>query len=189
MQHALATLEDDALLDLIKADNRIAFNEMYNRYWDRLYATAFHHLKDSTAAEEIVQDAFITIWQKRNDLHIESLSKYLSAMIRYAVYRWMAKEHQRQQHQLSASGLSPATTAAKDVDHKLLLEIVDKLSSELPEKCRLVFRANKLYDQPLDDVARELNISQKTAEAHLTKALKIIRLNLGKAFHFFSWIL
>ena len=187
--HALATFEDDALLDLIKADNRIAFNEIYSRYWDRLYATAFHHLKDSTAAEEIVQDAFITIWQKRQELHIENLSKYLAAMVRYAVYRRAAQEHQRQQHQSSAGVLHPAVTDAKDVDHKLLLEIVDKLSCELPEKCRLVFRANKLYDQPLEDVARELNISRKTAEAHLTKALKVIRLNLGKAFHFFSWFL
>jgi len=66
-----------------------------------------------------------------------------------------------------------------------MLEIVDKLSGELPEKCRIVFRATKLYDQSLNDVAKQLNISQKTAEAHLTKALRIIRINLGKAFHFF----
>jgi RNA polymerase sigma-70 factor (ECF subfamily) len=61
-----------------------------------------------------------------------------------------------------------------------MLEGISKLSSRLPEKCRLVFIRNKLLDQPLAQVAEELHISPKTAEAHLTKALKIIRGKLGE---------
>ena len=176
-------LEDIALLDMIRKDDRKAFTTIYDRYWDRLYASAFYHLKNTVAAEEIVQDVFVTIWQKRHELVIEDLSKYLSAMIRYAVYRYMAKEHQRRE--LHQSARTAVVVPASSLEHKLMLEIVDKLSGELPEKCRIVFRATKLYDQSLNDVAKQLNISQKTAEAHLTKALRIIRINLGKAFHFF----
>jgi len=58
--------------------------------------------------------------------------------------------------------------------------MVKKLSGKLPEKCRLVFVHNKLLDQPLSQVAQTLNISSKTAEAHLTKALKLIRRNFGE---------
>ena len=61
------------------------------------------------------------------------------------------------------------------------MEIILKLSNKLPEKCRLVFQYNKLQDQSLADVAEQLNISQKTAEGHLTKALRVIRSNFGDA--------
>ncbi|GEP98725.1 DNA-directed RNA polymerase sigma-70 factor [Chitinophaga cymbidii] len=176
-------LEDTALLDMIKNDDRKAFTTIYDRYWDRLFASAFYHLKNTAAAEEIVQDIFVTIWQKRRGLEIDELSRYLAAMVRYAVYRYMAKEHQRRE--LHESAPMPAVAPAAPLEHKLMLEIVDKLSGDLPEKCRIVFRATKLYDQSLSDVAKQLNISPKTAEAHLTKALRIIRMNLGKAFHLF----
>lgn len=176
-------LEDTALLDMIREDDRKAFTTIYDRYWDRLYASAFYHLKSTAAAEEIVQDVFVTLWQKRRELQIGELSKYLSAMVRYAVYRYMARENQRRELHLSAG--TPVIAPASTLEHKLMLEIVDRLSGELPEKCRIVFRATKLYDQSLREVAQNLNISHKTAEAHLTKALRIIRMNLGKAFHFF----
>jgi RNA polymerase sigma-70 factor (family 1) len=176
-------LEDSHLLDLVRENDRKAFTELYERYWDRLYAAAWHHLKNAAAAEEVVQDVFVTIWQKRHSLEIAELSKYLSAMVRYGVYRYLGREQQRRE--LHDNAAVAPITAGDTLEHKLLLEMVDKLSGDLPEKCRIVFRATKLYDQSLGDVARELNISQKTAEAHLTKALRIIRVNLGKALHFF----
>ncbi|UYQ92514.1 sigma-70 family RNA polymerase sigma factor [Chitinophaga horti] len=176
-------LGDSDLLGLVREDDGRAFTEIYERYWDRLYATAWHHLKDATAAEEVVQDVFVTIWQKRHTLIIEELSKYLAAMVRYGVYRYLAREQQRRTLHDNAA-IKPGVDAY-ELEHKLLLEMVNKLSGELPEKCRIVFRATKLHDQSLGDVARQLNISPKTAEAHLTKALRLIRMNLGKAFHFF----
>ena len=72
------------------------------------------------------------------------------------------------------------------IDDKQLLEMVKRLTNELPEKCRLVFIYNKIEDQALPEVAEKLNISLKTAEAHLTKALRLIRSKIGDhAFLFF----
>src|SRR5690606_37405665 len=73
----------------------------------------------------------------------------------------------------------------KKINDKLILEKLLELSNELPEKCRLVFQYNKLHDQSLADIAKHLNISQKTAEAHLTKALKSIRLNMRRFLNIF----
>ena len=84
--------------------------------------------------------------------------------------------------QENAIGLLNAGNVAEiNIDNKILLEIILKLSDKLPEKCRLVFQYNKLQDQSLADVAELLNISQKTAEGHLTKALRIIRSNFSDA--------
>jgi RNA polymerase sigma-70 factor (family 1) len=178
-------LEDEELAVLLKAGNEPAFTEIYNRYWDKLYLQAHRLLKDTDAAEEIVQDVFLMIWKKRADLNIQSLKSYMAAMTRYAVYRFISKDKRTKQHENIIGMITAEAAAETDIDNKLLLEIVTQLSNKLPEKCRLVFVYNKLHDQSLADVAEQLNISQKTAEGHLTKALRVIRTNLGNAVTLF----
>jgi RNA polymerase sigma-70 factor (family 1) len=177
-------LDDDQLTGLLRTGNELAFTEIYNRYWDKLYYIAHKLLKDTDAAEEIVQDVFFILWKKRETLSIKSLPAYLASMARYSVYRALSKEKntKKQEDIISRLGLQ---TAEINIDDKMLLEIITELSNKLPEKCRLVFQYNKLQDRSLADVAEQLNISQKTAEGHLTKALKVIRANMGDIMTFF----
>lgn len=177
--NAIHSTTDDELIQLLRNGHELAFTEIYNRYWDKLYFIAHKLLKDPDAAEEIVQEVFLTLWQKRLNLAIAAVPVYLAAMTRYAVYRYLSKEKRFKKQEQVAALLTANATAEIDVDHKILLEIITELSNKLPEKCRLVFQYNKLQDESLADVAARLNISQKTAEAHLTKALRIIRSNAG----------
>ena len=125
----------------------------------------------------------MALWQKRATLTIQSLPLYLAAMTRYAVYRNLAWQKKYEATEINELRDEPATTAELEaMDNRLLLEIVEKQTNFLPEKCRMVFIQNKLLDIPLQQVAEELNISTKTAEAHLTKALKSMRANLGDTF-------
>lgn len=164
---------------LLQQDNAPAFQELYDRYWQKLYYLAHKRLKSATAAEEIVQSVFLTIWRKRKTLTIEDPGAYLAAVTRYAVYHYVAAEKRRAQKEGLAGGRQMEVAAVEMmIDDKLLLEIVRQQANELPEKCRLVFTYNKLEDQPLPEVAERLNISIKTAEAHLTKALRLIRSRL-----------
>lgn len=175
---------DDDLIQLLRHGNELAFTEIYNRYWDKLYYIAHKLLKDPDAAEGIVQDVFLVVWKKREGLNVQSIQCYLAAMTRYAVYRYLSKEKRSKQQENIVALLSANVTLETDIDHKILLEIITGLSNKLPEKCRLVFQYNKLQDQSLADVAAQLNMSQKTAEAHLTKALRIIRSNVGDVLNF-----
>lgn len=163
-----------------------AFASIYDRYWDKLYYVAFQKLRNQDAAEEIVQEVFLTLWKKKADLRIHCLSSYLAAMVRHAVYRYMAR---RQESLLRESRFYEESQQVTDphqtIDDRLTLDKILDLSNQLPEKCRLVFQYNKLDDQPLDAVAKRLNISHKTAEAHLTKALKVIRLSMRDFRMFF----
>jgi RNA polymerase sigma-70 factor (family 1) len=172
---------DDELTLLLKQGDDSAFTEIYNRYWKKLYFIAYKLLKDTYIAEEIVQDVFLTLWKKKETLSINSLTQYLAAMTRYAVYHHLAKDKQNQEQENALGILNAAGISEIDIDNKILLEIILKLSNKLPEKCRLVFQYNKLQDKSLADVAEQLNISQKTAEGHLTKALRLIRTNLGNS--------
>ena len=178
---AVCLLNDNELTDLLKDGNEAAFTEIYNRYWDKLYYIAHRLLKDTDNAEEIVQEVFLMLWKKRDALAIQSLAQYLAAMTRYAVYRLLAKEKQHKEKENAVSMLKAGDISEMHIDNKILLEFILDLSNKLPEKCRLVFQYNKLQDISLADVAEQLNISQKTAEGHLTKALRTIRTNLGSS--------
>jgi RNA polymerase sigma-70 factor (family 1) len=172
-------LTDHQLLGLLSHDNTFAFRELYNRYWQSLFAQSYKRLKRTAAAEEIVQDVFLTLWQKRNVLTIGSLPNYLSAMTRYAVYNYLATELKMSEHkELMAEKSSEVSLEHTALDSRLTLEMIKNMSNQLPEKCRQVFIYNKIQDHSLPEVARKLNISLKTAEAHLTKALRIIRMSV-----------
>lgn len=186
---AINLLNDNELTLLLQQGDERAYTEIYNRYWKKLYFIAHKLLKDNDAAEEIVQEVFLNIWKKKESLAIKSMTQYLAAMTRYAVYRYLAKDKQNKQQENVIARLNAYGVSEIDIDNKILLEIILKLSNKLPEKCRLVFQYNKLQDQSLTDVAEQLNISQKTAEGHLTKALRIIRSNFGDTLSDFFFLM
>ena len=177
---------DNDLFALVKQDNELAYTELYNRYWQKLYFVAHKHLKSDPESREIVQEVFFTIWAKRKTLVIDTFPAYIAAMARYAVYVSLARK-KRQAEKISEEAIQQQTLTAALADlleNKWMLEKISALSAALPEKCRLVFIKNKLLDQSLTQVAEDLDISPKTAEAHLTKALKLIRDKLGDAAAF-----
>lgn len=187
--NALNLIKDEDIILLLKRGDQLAFTEIYNRYWDKLYYTAHKLLKDTDAAEEIVQEVFLILWQKRESLNIQSVTSYLSAMTRYAVFRYISNQKKSRQKENTLALSNIAAVAEVNVDHKILLEIIAELSNKLPEKCRLVFQYNKLQDRSLVDVAEQLNITQKTAEAHLTKALRVIRANFSDVLNLLTGLL
>lgn len=181
---AYTALKDSELTAMLRSGEEGVYEEIYNRYWDKLYYIAHRILKSQEATEEVVQDVFVLLWNKRATLTIQSLPVYLAAMVRYEVYRYMARDEKDKENELAYQHTVPGSTSFDtDLENKLLLELVETLSNQLPEKCRLVFQYVKLQDRALPEVAEALNISQKTAEAHLTKALKTIRGNIGNAMH------
>lgn len=185
MEESVANTETVLLLKLKEGDEA-AFTSIYNQYWYKLYFLAHKHLKSAVASEEIVQEVFIALWKKKATLEIDSLLLYLAAMTRYAVYRHLANEKRLAEKESKGFKIQgQAIGLEQEIENKQLLETIGKLSGMLPEKCRLVFLYNKLLDKPLAQVAEQLNISPKTAEAHLTKALKAIRENLGSALSVF----
>jgi RNA polymerase sigma-70 factor (ECF subfamily) len=178
-------LSDDKLTTLLKTGDEAAFEKIYNRYWDKMFYNAHRIVKSSELAEEITQDVFLLLWTKRETLNIVSLKQYLAAMLRYEVYRSLSKIKKQEVYENEIRNTAtPFLSIEKDIENKLLLEIITTLTNRLSEKCRLVFQYNKLEDRSLTDICEQLQISPKTAEAHLTKALKLVRSNLSGTMNF-----
>ena len=84
-------LDDKELIVLLQKNDRNAFTEIYNRYWKKLFSVAANKIKDLPEAEEIVQDIFVSIWNRRDNLTvIDTLSSYLAVSVKYRVIkRWI----------------------------------------------------------------------------------------------------
>jgi RNA polymerase sigma-70 factor (family 1) len=187
----LKAYSDDALLDLLRAEDVPAFEEIYRRYWRVLYSITYRRIQTREISEEIVQDIFTSLWVNRATVSIQNLSAYLSTAAKYKVINHVARELSRQaysqeQRQLSETILNNCTE--ETVLHDDLHVALEREIEKLPAKRRQIVKLHKNQDLSLKQVASQLGISEKTAENQYSKALKALKLNL-KHFTFLSLVL
>jgi len=172
------SLSDGQLVSSLRAGDQSAMTEIYHRYWRKLLAIAFNHTRDKSSAEEIVQDVMIKLWDRRADLKIESLNNYLAVSVKYSVYNHVVREKRRAQ--LAKDNFSTIDFNPDDerIYSQFLEEHINRAVDTLPEKCRLVFKFSRYEGKTIRQISHEMDISEKTVEAHLTKALRSLRLSL-----------
>lgn len=160
--------------------------EIYNRYWDKLLAVAVNRLDDEQEAEECVQDVFVSLWKRRSQLELRyQLSTYLWMAVKYQVINRLDKRYAKRS--LQTTGMpdnEPAVIPSGEalVFEKELLERIEQAIGQLPEKCRIIYRMSREEGKTTREIARQLNISEKTVEGHITRALKDIRKYLNLTY-------
>ncbi|MFC0513207.1 RNA polymerase sigma-70 factor [Mucilaginibacter angelicae] len=176
-------MSDMQLIGLLKADDEAALSMIYRRYWASLFKAAYNILKDRQACEDIIQELFIKLWDCRTEVEISiSLKAYLYASVRYGVYRQIRTGSVKSEifDDLIERLHTPATH--NSIEHKELLLQINQVIDTLPEKCREVYKLSREECLSHKEIALQLNISTKTVENHLTKALRQLRGSLGSAF-------
>jgi len=183
----LSEAAEKELIRELRSGSAAAFEEIYHRYWKILLAIAFNRLADRQASEEAVQDVFLSLWARRKEVSIGSLQAYLATAVKFTVFRQLLNEKRRKD--LLNRNYHPQKLLFEEtrVYGKFLEEYIQGIVETLPEKCRLVFKYSREEGMTIPEIAKEMNISVKTAEAHLTKALKILRGSLKKS-GLFIWI-
>lgn len=174
---AYASWADELLLQALLADDRGAFAELYERYWQRVFALAYRRLKSREIAEELVQDLFAALWHKRAQHSIQHLEHYLLAAISRRVLGYLRAHQVRTAYadycrwqQAEATAETEETLAAAD-----LTDAFAKALLRLPEQSREVVRLSRLEHFSVPEIALRLNLSSKAVEYHLTKALRLLR--------------
>lgn len=171
--------DENNVLELLTQGDTNAFTEIYNKYWRTLIALAYSHTKDKFLAEEIVQEVFLSLWNKKGAIKINSLSAYLGTAVKFSIFKFHHREtlHSGVKEKIMKSAAS-AELQDDLFDYKFLQEYVNGIVDQLPEKCRLVYKLSREKEMSVREIAQEMHISEKTVEGHLTKALRVLRLNL-----------
>lgn len=164
-----------------KIDSVSAFERLYRENWDILFNIAYKRIKDTEKTEEIIQELFIYIWNKRHQLSFEEDPRaYLIAALRSRVLNHLRNEMIRARHLEVIRSEATVISNSCDTEIELaeLQTMVDKRVRTLPEKCREVYLLSRNHGLTLKEISDKLNISVSTAEKHIVKALKLLRLSL-----------
>ena len=176
------TIKNESLLvHNLSKGNLLAFNTLYKEYSGRLYRFAFGYLKSEAEAEELVQEVFTIIWEKRADLKEELSFKSFLFTIAFNIIR----KHFRTKAYLSEyfkTGISDDLDmqTSQKITYDSLYQYITELVNQLPERRKEIFIKSRFEGLSIKEIAEELKISHKTVENQLTDALKFIRTNLNR---------
>jgi len=175
-------ITDKALCAALYRKDLKAFDIIYERYWKRLYVYAYKIFEDQLVCEDLVQEVFVDLWERACVKKIDCLEAYLFRAVKFQVLKVIRNLKKTTDLEAVFAHLPEQLMA----DHLLEFEDVDRILKEsvlaLPEKCKQVFQLSREADLSNMEIARQMNISVRTVEAHLYKALKSIKKNLSQIY-------
>ncbi len=165
---------DTELLNRLKNHDNEAFEILYRKYWKQLFDYLYVKTHDSNAAEEIVQDLFVTLWEKRETLQIILLQNYLFTSAKNRVIDYYKQKIFEQLDDVQAPAVAP--------NYPLFLEELETALHEavtlLPTKTQVIFKLNRLEGKSAKQISEELQLSERTVEYHITQAIRTLKIQL-----------
>ncbi|CAN5525040.1 RNA polymerase sigma-70 factor [soil metagenome] len=177
-------LEEPELIDLIKKGNRKAFEEIYERYWFKLYKISIQRIKSTEDAKDLVQDLFISFWLKKEILEINtSFSSYLHTALKYKIINYIESNLVKSNYlsSLSKTFSNSEDHITEELYHKELQNILESGINNLSPKVKEVFELSRNEQMSISDIAKKYNVSQQTVKNQISKALKSLRVHVGNS--------
>lgn len=171
---------DSELLDLVKSGDGAAFDEIYQRYWNILFKSAWYLLQDKAACMDVVQDVFVWLWEHRDHVVLTTLRGYLVMAVRYKAANYLRNSKVRASFMEESSAAATAGPSEEwMLELKELKAVIAGFTDALPSRCREVFYLSRHEHLSNREIAYRLGISEKTVENQITTALKKLRVRLG----------
>ena len=125
----------------------------------------------------MVQELFLSLWTRRAEVVIKRLDLYLAVAIKNQVYTFFKSQlsYRKYQEYLLFKELEESPDGNQILNFKELTSAIEKALNRLPEKSAEVFRRSRYENQPVKEIAKHLNLSEKAVEYHLTKSLKFLK--------------
>jgi RNA polymerase sigma-70 factor (family 1) len=159
----------------LKQDDERAFDALFRHYSALVYRFAYSYLKSRPEAEEIVQDCFLKIWEKRRQLHDDvPLKGYLFTTAYNAILNQIRRNQHHLRYQAHSATLAPANVG-NEAEFSELEAMYRAALEQLPPKRREIFVLSRQQGLSYPEIAQQLNLSVKTVEAQMSHALKFLR--------------
>ncbi|PRD49016.1 RNA polymerase sigma factor [Sphingobacterium haloxyli] len=165
---------DEALVILLNNDNEAAFMEIYDRYKNQLASHLVRLLRSYELAEEVLQDVFIMLWEKRNEMDAsKSVPAYLyrSALNKSKnMFRKIANDNRLREEFLLHFKVSSSNSVDEWIDSKEVKQLLNSLLDRLPPQQKKVYMLCKLDGLSYKEVSEQLQISVTTVNSHIRNA-------------------
>lgn len=177
----LSDISDQKLVELFASGNKHAFEMVYDRYWKDLYKLATRILQDDAKAEDVVQEVFVSFYESLGQRKVDNLKAYLYQSTKYQCFMQLRAGKISEKHLERMNKVVFSNIVEDEFEAHELEEILEKGISALPEKCRQVFYLSRFESLSNKSIAQQLNISPKTVENQITKALKSLKSTVEKS--------
>lgn len=158
----LHDIEDQQLMHLFLEENEDAYIEIYRRNWKSLFVNAYRRLKDVKQCEDIVQNVFLDLWERRHKVHIENISAYLHTAIKFQIIKYSSRlRHNIPLIDQFENACDSSLATENIVLESELMECILLLIDALPEKRREVFVRYYFKGHTTTEIAQALGITQK----------------------------
>lgn len=173
-------LSDEMLVKLIRVDDAAAFREIYRRYFRPMTTTALSRLRSKDTAEEIIQEVFMSLWERRAKQDIQQLKPYLFASVRYGIIDFYKSKILTEPYAGSGpvAQVLQQNTTENDLDFQEITAIFKSVVESLPSKTRQIFQLSRVDHKTTREISLRLKIPERTVEYHITSALKTLRIQL-----------
>lgn len=178
---------DNVLFDLLKQGDEAAFEKIYKLYWVELYNAAYKRLPEKEKCQDIIQNVFTDLWNRKVDLDLKKPLAYLHTAVRFQVLKHISRNLKNSlfTEAFENNLISPLQTddIILEREVKRLIELFIKA---LPEKRRKIFVMHYYEGLTTAKIAFELNISQKTVQNQIITATHALKFRLTHLFLFFT---
>ncbi len=175
-------VEEKVILKQFKVGDVAAFDRIYHQYSKKLYNFAFAHIKDYDKGVEIVQEVFVTLWERHEQVNTElNFRNYIFTITYNSIRKYFRNksiETKVKDHLLYNSPEMIENTDGP-IMYDELLDLANKTIERLPPKRKMVYKLSRQEGLRAKEIASMLNISTRTAENHLAKALKFLEKELA----------
>ncbi|MBR8535655.1 RNA polymerase sigma-70 factor [Carboxylicivirga sediminis] len=166
-------IQDRMLLEKIKAGDERAFELVFKNYYPHLVLLAQKYLGDKDLSESIVQGVFVKMWEKRRETDIKSLKGFLVVAVRNKCTNEL--KHRQVVYQYEKNQTEKPEPVWMSFNENVYLNKINSVIDELPEQRRRIFKMSRMDGLKYKEIAEKLNISPKTVEVQMGKALKYLR--------------
>ena len=174
-----------------KSLDRPLFEQLFKVHFVHLCNFAYQYVKDEDSAKDITQKVFINLWESRESIDPQkALKSYLFTSVRNRCLNYIRDRKKYRSHVLDIE-IADVDIGFETEDSGIseLQERIKQALDALPEKCRLVFEMSRNQDKKYKEIAEELDVSVKTVEAHMSKALKSLREQLKDYVYLLTWLI
>lgn len=173
-----STITDEQLLDRLRAGEASALDILFRRHYVELCRVANRYVRDESQAEDLIQELFASVWEKREGLpeELASVGGYLRRAARNRSLNFLRDQNRIPVNDGEVPEFIAAGSLASDaLEQDDLRQRINGAINRLPERCRLVFTMSKIDDMSNREIADSLEISPKTVENQMTRAYRFLR--------------